>query len=69
VETSSEGWRFCLRSNKSEAKGATYHSSNSSKKNTYFSFNLSTKAIAMQCPDNNRKLMPYVEMDLHYEKS
>jgi len=38
------------------------------RKNTYFSFDLSTKAIAMQCPDSSRKAMSYTVMDLHCEK-
>lgn len=49
-------------------KNSGYDLSNSNKI-TYFSFDLSTNAMAMQCPDNSRKAISYALMDLCCKKA
>jgi hypothetical protein len=39
------------------------------RKISYINFDLSTSAIAMQCPDNSRKAISYALMDLHWEET
>ena len=46
-----------------------YYLSTTTIRNTYFSFDLSTNAMAMQCPDNSRKAISYALMDLHCKKA